>query len=530
MAESTPAPDFPVTKRRLRFFGLTSDELVQLFFRGNAMVSVLVLALITLFLFKEGLAFFGQNQRNLEVYRRAGLDYVDQLRQQEQDHTALNRYLLEVRMKAVADLAGPQGLSVEAVNQRLEAFDQYSIRFDDAIAPLRGLVSELSETASAIKTKFYINEDKRTEQRQLRAAGRADEAARVAVEEVDFAREIEPILASREVYLEINRGLSRELQEIAVLARAVPGVPAERMERFAGWVVQYVAGFPAIEQRLATWDHREPVSLLRSFSAFIFGRQWLTASFWQDWYGVLPLFVGSLMVSLIALSLAVPLGVGAAIYVNQIASPAEQRIIKPCIEFIAAFPSVVLGFFGIAVLGEFLRSVSGAAWLDWVPGFPLAERLNALTAGCLLGLIAVPTIFTLAEDALQNVPRSFKEASFALGATRLQTIVRVIIPTALSGIISAVLLGLGRVIGETMVVLLCAGNRIEIPDFTAGLAAFFQPVHSMTGIIAQEMGEVVRGEIHYRALFVVGIVLFFLSLTINFTAQKVLRRYRQHPI
>jgi len=530
MAESTPAPDFPVTKRRLRFFGLTSDELVQLFFRGNAMVSVLVLALITLFLFKEGLAFFGQNQRNLEVYRRAGLDYVDQLRQQEQDHTALNRYLLEVRMKAVADLAGPQGLSVEAVNTRLEAFDQYSIRFDDAIAPLRGLVSELSETASAIKTKFYINEDKRTEQRQLRAAGRADEAARVAVEEVDFAREIEPILASREVYLEINRGLSRELQEIAVLARAVPGVPAERMERFAGWVVQYVAGFPAIEQRLATWDHREPVSLLRSFSAFIFGRQWLTASFWQDWYGVLPLFVGSLMVSLIALSLAVPLGVGAAIYVNQIASPAEQRIIKPCIEFIAAFPSVVLGFFGIAVLGEFLRSVSGAAWLDWVPGFPLAERLNALTAGCLLGLIAVPTIFTLAEDALQNVPRSFKEASFALGATRLQTIVRVIIPTALSGIISAVLLGLGRVIGETMVVLLCAGNRIEIPDFTAGLAAFFQPVHSMTGIIAQEMGEVVRGEIHYRALFVVGIVLFFLSLTINFTAQKVLRRYRQHPI
>lgn len=530
MAEPATAPDFPVTKRRLRFFGLTSDELVQLFFRGNAMVSVLVLALITVFLFKEGLAFFGQNQRNLEVYHRAGLAYVDHLRQQEQDHTALNRYLLEVRMKVVADLTDQPGLSVEAVNQRLEAFDQYSIRFDDAIAPLRGLVSELSEIASAIKTKYHINEDKRTEQRQLRAAGREDEAARVAVESVDFAREIEPILASREVYLQINRDLSRELQEIAVLARSVPGVPEERMDRFAGWVVQYVAGFPAIEQRLATWDHREQVSLLRSFSAFLFGRQWLTASFWQDWYGVLPLFVGSLMVSMIALTLAVPLGVGAAIYVNQVASPAEQRIIKPCIEFIAAFPSVVLGFFGIAVLGEFLRSVSGVAWLDWVPGFPLAERLNALTAGCLLGLIAVPTIFTLAEDALQNVPRSFKEASFALGATRLQTIVRVIIPTALSGIISAVLLGLGRVIGETMVVLLCAGNRIEIPDFTAGVAAFFQPVHTMTGIIAQEMGEVVRGEIHYRALFVVGIVLFFLSLTINFTAQKILRRYRQHPL
>jgi phosphate transport system permease protein len=530
MADTSKAPSFPITKRRLRFFGLTSDELVQLFFRGNAMVSVLVLALITLFLFREGLEFFGQNQQNLQVYRRAGLDYVDHLRWQEQDHTALNRYLLDVRMKEMADLTGRGGLSVEAANQRLETFDQYSIRFDDAIAPLRDLVSELSETASAIKTKYYINEDKRTERRQLQAAGRPEDAARVEVIQVDFGRELEPILASREVYLQINRDLSRELQELAAAARAVSGVPVERMDRFGSLVAQYVSGFPQIEQRLATWDYREEVSLLRSFSAFIMGRQWLTASFWQDWYGVLPLFVGSLMVSLIALTLAVPLGVGAAIYVNQIASPTEQRLIKPCIEFIAAFPSVVLGFFGIAVLGEFLRTVSGVAWLDWVPGFPLAERLNALTAGCLLGLIAVPTIFTLAEDALQNVPRSFKEASFALGATRLQTIVRVIIPTALSGIISAVLLGLGRVIGETMVVLLCAGNRIEIPDFTAGLAAFFQPVHTMTGIIAQEMGEVVRGEIHYRALFVVGIVLFFLSLTINFTAQKILRRYRQQSV
>ncbi len=164
--------------------------------------------------------------------------------------------------------------------------------------------------------------------------------------------------------------------------------------------------------------------------------------------------------------------------------------------------------------------------MQWLPGFPIAERLNALTAGCLLGLLAIPTIFTLAEDALQNVPRSFKEASYALGATRLQTITRIVVPAGLSGIISAVLLGLGRVIGETMVVLLCAGNRIAIPDFTEGLGVFVQPVHTMTGIVAQEMGEVVRGGIHYRALFVVGIFLFFLSLGINFLAQKIVRRYR----
>ena len=141
-------------------------------------------------------------------------------------------------------------------------------------------------------------------------------------------------------------------------------------------------------------------------------------------------------------------------------------------------------------------------------------------------LMAVPTIFTLAEDALRNVPRGFKEASYALGANRFQTILRVLVPAALSGIVSAVLLGLGRVIGETMVVLLCAGNRIAIPDFTQGLGAFFQPVHTMTGIIAQEMGEVVRGSIHYRALFMVGLLLFAITLAINYGAQKLVMRYR----
>ena len=128
--------------------------------------------------------------------------------------------------------------------------------------------------------------------------------------------------------------------------------------------------------------------------------------------------------------------------------------------------------------------------------------------------MAVPTIFTLAEDSLNNVPRAFKEASLSLGATRWQTAVGVVFPCALSGIVSAILLGMGRVIGETMVVLLCAGNRIAIPDFTSGFGVFSQPVHTMTGIIAQEMGEVEFESIHYRALFMVGVVLFLVSMLI----------------
>jgi len=141
-------------------------------------------------------------------------------------------------------------------------------------------------------------------------------------------------------------------------------------------------------------------------------------------------------------------------------------------------------------------------------------------------LMSVPTIFTFSEDALNNVPKSYKEASFALGANRLQTIARIMVPASLSGIISAILLGFGRVIGETMVVLLVAGNRLEIPNFAAGLNVIFQPVHTMTGLVAQEIPEVVKDSLQYRALFVLAIMLFLISLLINYVAQIFVRKYK----
>ena len=189
-------------------------------------------------------------------------------------------------------------------------------------------------------------------------------------------------------------------------------------------------------------------------------------------YGIIPLFVGSLLVSLVALVLAVPLGVCAAIYVSEVASSIEKSLMKLYIEFISAIPSVVLGFFGIA--GPWRNNPRYLTCLVHEMGAVLP---NQRAPECVhRGLLARadgagPTIFTLAEDALRNVPRGFKEASYALGGNRLQTVVRLLVPAALSGIVSAVLLGLGRVIGETMVVLLCAGNRIAIPDFTQGLGA-----------------------------------------------------------
>ena len=518
---------FVITKRKVRFLGLTVDDTIKAFFGGNAIVAVVVLALITVFLAREGVGFFAQNRLNLEIYRLAGLEYVDFIRRQTDDHTALTRYLSDLRLRQLLVLTEQQEKTLDEANAALADFDTFADRFAATAEPLRGLTSELGELATAIKTRFAVNEDKKTERLQLFAEGKTAEAEAVKIEPIDFAAELKPLLGTLPAYKETSRELAGKLSALLDAAPAMPTAELRpRMEKLKQLTRDYLGGFPAVEHQLETWDHTRPVAAREAFTSFVFGRQWLTASLWQDWYGIIPLLVGSLMVSCVALLLAVPFGVGAAIYVNQIATTREQRFIKPCIEFISAFPSVVLGFFGIAVLGEALRGLSQQSWLSWVPGFPYSERLNILTAGCLLGLIAVPTIFTLAEDALNNVPRALKEASFALGASRLQTILKIIVPASLSGIISAVLLGLGRVIGETMVVLLCAGNRIAIPDFARGLAVFTEPVHTMTGIIAQEMGEVVRGSIHYRALFMVGLVLFVLSLVINYVAQKIVRRYR----
>ena len=513
------------TRRRFRFLGLTAEDLIRVFFGGNAAVAIVVLTLITTFLLREGAGFFGQNQENLQIYRQAGLEYVDFIRVQVDGHTALTRELSALRLKQL-QAAMAAGQTPAAANAGLKDFDAFSDKFSDAVIPLRRLVSELTSGpdgdagATAIKTKFLVAADKRVERQQLEAAGKMEAAAAVKIDAVDFAKELRPLLDSRPAY----EAASRELAATLTALTAAP--PAGDFAKFQADVRTYVASFPAVSQNLAAWDYTKPVPFSRSITAFLFGRDWLTASQWQDWYGIIPLFVGSLMVSLVALLFAVPLGVGAAIYINQVASAREQRWVKPAIEFISAIPSVVLGFFGIAILGELLRRLSGVTWLAWVPGFPFSERLNILTAGCLLALISVPTIFTLSEDALNNVPRSFQEASFALGANRLQTILRITVPAALSGIISAVLLGFGRVIGETMIVLLCAGNRIAIPDFTAGLGVVTQPTHTMTGIIAQEMGEVAVGSIHYRALFVIGLMLFLLSLIINYGAQGIVRRYR----
>jgi phosphate transport system permease protein len=491
---------------------LTAEAAIKAFFGSNAVVAIVVLALITIFLFREGFGFFGQNLANLRLYRRAGLEYVDIIRGQSQTHAALSRQLGEIRLQEIRALSS---------GGNLEAFDQFAGAFSDSGEFLNALVSDANDQALALREALI-------------AAGTPSAVSSAEAQpSTGIAAPIDPraamiaLRSADDKFPKIAEAMKAKIDSLLT----APPVPSnlKAKQSFESWKKKtrnYLAQLPAVSQRLREWDPDKPVPAYRAITAFLFGTDWVTASFWQDWYGIIPLLVGSIMVATVALLLAVPLGVCSAIYVSEVAARSEKSLIKPYIEFISAIPSVVLGFFGIAVVGQAVRALSQMPFMKWVPFFPISERLNVFTAGSLLALMAVPTIFTLAEDALQNVPRGFKEASYALGANRLQTIARVLVPASLSGIISAVLLGLGRVIGETMVVLLCAGNRIAIPDFTQGLGAFFQPVHTMTGIIAQEMGEVVRGSIHYRALFMVGLVLFALTLGINYLAQRLVARYR----
>jgi phosphate transport system permease protein len=511
---------------RARILGLTFDDVMRYFFGGNASVALVVLLLILTFLLKEGAGFFGQNLSNLRVYRQAGLEFVDVMREPVQGFSALTRALSDVRLKRFKRLTAA-GKDSDAANEALAEFDAFNTALNRAVSEPRGLVSELTEFASGVKTRAQVAVDMQEKRAMLTRAGKVEEANAVKIGVVNFAAEAAVLKGAAAGWAPAVEKMRTNLESAVAGARGAEWARGDaELERVLRRVGEFVTEMSLVAPRLEAWRWDAPVPVGKAVSAFLFGREWLTASFWQDWYGMLPLVTGSLLVSLIAMAVAVPLSISAAIYISEVATPRERAFIKPYIEFISAVPSVVLGLFGIAVLGTALRNLSQIEALSWIPGFPMSERLNALTAGLLLAFTSIPTIFSLAEDALTNVPKHFKEASFALGATRFQTLVRVLLPASLSGVISAVLLGFGRVIGETMVVLLCAGNRIAIPNFTEGIGVLYQPVHTMTGIIAQEMGEVAQGSIHYRALFMVGIILFLLSLLINYIAQKVVRRYR----
>ena len=243
-----------------------------------------------------------------------------------------------------------------------------------------------------------------------------------------------------------------------------------------------------------------------SFTEMLLGRQWRPTSH-PEQFGLLPLLAGSFMITIAASAIAIPLGIAGAIYIAEIAPPKAQAILKPTVELLAAIPSVVLGFIGLTLLSPLVRKIFG-----------LPTGLTGFTAAIMLAYMALPTILSLADDAIRAVPRSIRMASLALGTTRWQTIRYAVLPAARSGIIPAIMLGIGRAIGETMTVLMVAGMAGVIPH------TLFQPMRTMTATIAAEMGEAARGSAHFHALFVVGAMLFVITFVINLIADMVLHR------
>ena len=256
---------------------------------------------------------------------------------------------------------------------------------------------------------------------------------------------------------------------------------------------------------------REGVSVFKTVTlgSFLGGRFWYPISN-PARLGILPLILGSLLVTAGAIVIAVPLGIAAAFYIAEVAPKRLRTILKSCVEILSAIPSVVLGFLGITVLVPFLKNL-----------FNLPTGLTAFSGSIMLAFMALPTIITISEDAIKAVPREYKDGALALGATHWQTLYRVVIQGALPGIIAAAMLGIGRVFGETMAVMMVTGNAAVIPH------SLFEPVRTLTATIAAEMGEAAKGTPHYFALFAVGIVLFVISFAINLTADVLLNRNRK---
>jgi phosphate transport system permease protein len=242
---------------------------------------------------------------------------------------------------------------------------------------------------------------------------------------------------------------------------------------------------------------------------FLFGTKWYPVSE-PPTFGILPFFVSTLMITLVATAAAVPIGVGCAAYLSEVAPPRVREIVKPIIELLAGIPSVMMGFIGLMLLSPLVQSI-----------FHLNTGLCGLTAAIMLSLMSLPIIVSVSEDALHAVPKEFKEASYALGATKWETIRHVCVPAALSGVAAAIMLGVGRAIGETMTVLMVAGGALAVPLSPT------DPMTTMTSAIASGIGNAVRGGLQYQALFAIGLILFVMTLAVNLIAERVLERQKR---
>ena len=333
---------------------------------------------------------------------------------------------------------------------------------------------------------------------------------------------------AREALPVILRQTNNAHAQVVLTAEQIAALPADKLARYLGVtdaeLRSYDAGTIHTLVELKAEEAQQNVSPdtrinTTSWGWLIHPRQWVGYDkpeyIWQPVseipkYNIVPLFIGSLKATLVALLFAVPLGVGAAIYVSQLAAPRFREIIKPTIELLAGIPSVVLGFFALLVLASVLQGM-----------FHYQSRLNAYVAGIALGLTVIPVVFTISEDALTSVPRGYGQAALALGAAPWQVAWQIVLPAALPGVFAACVLGFGRAIGETLIVLMASGNASIMS------ASIFDSCRTITATIAAELAEVVFGGDHYRILFLLGAMLFAVTFATNLIGDVVVHRLKR---
>jgi phosphate transport system permease protein len=338
---------------RARFLGLTLDDYIHYFFRGNAVIAILILLLIMTFLFKEGAEYLPDYNRSYEIYRKSGMEMVTVAREQMDHHQKLLQFLQQVENESEARLSEATLTSLRAQATQLR----------EMIEPNREIIDRWTELTTRVRNTEINNQNLNDAIELWEEKGDMEFVAQLRTElkPVEYSQVQQQLRSEVPLYRNANDSINRQLSQILSQPVSLPAAAQGGYDAFTKSVSQYRDRLPSYIEEMEAWDPEQPVKWTRSLTGFLMGKRWVTNSFWQDVYGVVPLLTGSLMISTLALIVAVPLALASAIYANQIARPFELNLIKPYIEFITAIPSIVLGFFGI-VVPRFLFT-TGFKWI-----------------------------------------------------------------------------------------------------------------------------------------------------------------------
>lgn len=315
------------------------------------------------------------------------------------------------------------------------------------------------------------------------------------------------------------KGLLESQKMIEIDPAYMPPKIAKKFLNFQKHLLKYQYELPKYSATIEGISLNKNISFLEVIISIVTGKDWYISPEGRSQFELGPYIFGSFLVSIVALFIAAPIGIFSAIYVSRFSSEKERGRLKQFFDFSSTIPTVLIGFFGLRILGDLIVDISNWPIISSIPGFPLYEHLNIFTASCLLALMMVPTIYYVSEIGLRRLPKTIEDASLALGASDIQTIQKIFLPTAFPSFLTAIIVGYSRAIGETMIVLLCLGNSVNLPSWSENPPFIFQTTQTITGLIAQEMGEAPKDSLHLHALMSAACFLLIITIALNILAR-----------